>query len=377
MPENKTDLAFALNYTNLHMINITPGAAAPTWAYLGGGIQTINESSNETVDQTAYYDGGGQASSDITGAQTIYAYSGHRKYGDAAQDFIESLKYVYGEARKTDFKHIAPDGAIIEGRVTLANIVTTGGDANSKGTFSVEAQFNGAPTYTPGSFNDMPSSMSVTPVTVGVGETQKIVVTVDPVNASNACVYGVENDDIATVDADGNVRGIAPGETRVTVKSMLKPSLAAQVVVTVTGEAIEALPTIVAAGYAKDKATGDKELGVSDCVDQTFYIKFNKELGDKDYLIVQEVQGKKYGLIIEASKNPTWKKAYWTLTDGRQVDFVDGAKKASNNAAKVDLSSFSGAVNTTVYQLTGAWDGNTYPTDLVEIGQTTITVSNV
>lgn len=377
MTAAKTDLAFALNYTNLHMINTTPGAATPTWAYLGGGIQTINEANNETVDQTAYYDGGGQASSDITGGQTVYSYSGHRKYGDEAQDFIESLKYVYGEARKTDYRHIAPDGAMIEGRVTLANIVTTGGDANSKGTFSCEAQFNGAPTYTPGVYSEMPDSMIISPVTVEVGGTAKIDVTVSPASASNACVYGVQDDTIATVGADGTVRGIAPGETLVTVKSMLKPSLAAQVTITVTGEAVEALPQIAAAGYAKDKATADTDLGVSDAVDQTFYIKFDKELGDSDYLIVQEIQNKKYGLIIEGTKNPTWKKAYWTLIDGRQVDFVDGAKKANNTAAKIDLSSFSGAVPTTVYRLAEPYNGNTYPTDMVEVGKVSITVSNV
>lgn len=376
MAKKKNDLAFAPNFTQLHMINLTPGAAIPKWGYIGGGIQTVGKANSETVANDSYYDGGGQASSDVTGSQMTISFSGHRKYGDAVQDYLASLEYVYGEARKTDYRHIAPDGSITDANVTIANVVNGGGDANAKGTFSFDLQFNGTPTLIPGDKTNMPESIVVTPVTVAVGETAKIEVTVDPVTASNGCMFGVEDDEIAFVGADGTVKGLAPGTTLVTVKSALKPALVAQVVITVDGEATNPLPTVAASGYAKDKATGDSVLNVTDCVDQTFYVKFTKPLGDYDYLVVQEYLGKKYGIIVDATKHPEWTKIYWTLADGRQVDFVDGAKKANNAAAKVDLTSFSGTIPTTIYRLAEPWDGTKYPTDLEVVDTLSIQVSN-
>ena len=235
MPKKKNDIAFALNYTNLHMIDITPGEPSPTWAYMGPGIQNVTPSSNEVTDQTAYYDGGGQASTDITGGQTVLAFSGHRKYGDLAQDYIANLDYAYGEMRKTHYKHIAPDGRIIEANVTIANIVNGGGDANSKGTFSYEVHFDGTPTITDANVYTLPTTITIQPLTVAENGTTKIEVTAEPDGAGTACVFAIEDEDYATVDANGTLRGIKQGTTKLTAKSMLKPSLAIQVDVTVNG----------------------------------------------------------------------------------------------------------------------------------------------
>lgn len=228
------DIAFALNYTNLFMIDITPSAATHTWARVGAGINSFDQASNETVSDDAYYDGEGMSSSDVTGGQIVHTFAGHRKYGDPAQDYIASLENVYGESRKTTYRRIAPDGTVLEGNATIANIVTGGGDPNAKGTFSFELRLNGRPTLTEGNKDEFPTNITASAVAVTVGQTAAISATVTPETANGACVYIVENDEIAAVDAMGNVSGIAAGSTTVLVKSAVLPTETATVEVTVS-----------------------------------------------------------------------------------------------------------------------------------------------
>jgi hypothetical protein len=127
-------------------INITPGQSPGTYARLGAGLNNFEPSTNEEVQQDNYLDGDGFASSTVTGAQLILTFSGHRKYGDPAQDFIFGNMLELGAGRETDFRWTQPDGTIIEGPCTIANIEGPSGDANSKGEISFEIHFNGKPT---------------------------------------------------------------------------------------------------------------------------------------------------------------------------------------------------------------------------------------
>lgn len=118
------------------------------WVRVGAGVSSLDTDNNEEVDQTVYFDGGGYGSSDVTGAQLILSFSGHRKYGDPAQDYVAGLLFKQGEDRKTYFRWTFPDGDKIEGEVTVANITPPSGDANAKQDFKFEIHFNGLPTYT-------------------------------------------------------------------------------------------------------------------------------------------------------------------------------------------------------------------------------------
>lgn len=217
-----SDISFTLNYTNLYLINTTPGGPSKTWERIGAGINSVEWEGNEEVSQDAYYDGEGLASSDVTGGQMVGTFEGHRKYGDPAQDFIASLMLDYS-GRKTDFRWIAPDGQTLEGEVTVANIKPQGGDPNAKSDFGFEVHFNGMPQYTAGDANEFPESVTCSAVTVKVGASIAAGATVSPSGSSPALVYGVEDDSIATVDADGNVTGVKAGKTKLSVKSAVKP----------------------------------------------------------------------------------------------------------------------------------------------------------
>lgn len=138
---------FHLNYENKFFINTTP-SAEPTWAPIAAGIKTVEPDGNEQTASDAYYDGGGITSTEVTGGQVIYSFSGERCVGDAAQDYIAALKHSYGNARKTTFKHESVDGKTLTFPCTIVNIKEGLGDANSKGAFSFEIHAAGAPQST-------------------------------------------------------------------------------------------------------------------------------------------------------------------------------------------------------------------------------------
>lgn len=227
------DIAFSLNYTNVYMIDTTPWKSTPTWAWIAAGIMNVSITPNETTDQTAYYDGGGQASTDVTGGQMVYAFSGHRRYGDPAQDYVVSLDYSYGEERKTNFRHIAPDGRVVQNTVTVANISPGGGDANAKSDFTFEIHNDGVPVIVEGDYAGMPEKITLEPITVQVGATQDIKVTTEPDDASQVFLYAIGDDEVAEVTADGKITGVKEGKTELVVRSALKPSVNIMVDVTV------------------------------------------------------------------------------------------------------------------------------------------------
>lgn len=144
-------MGFLLNAGYLFDFNTTLDAADadPGWLRIAAGILTAEPDNNEELSQEYYYDKMGSAETDVVGAQEIWSFEGHRKYGDAAQDKIyDDLKYKLGPARHVAFRVTFPDGATATGEASLANITGPGGDANSKGEIGFEMHFNEIPTFT-------------------------------------------------------------------------------------------------------------------------------------------------------------------------------------------------------------------------------------
>lgn len=81
----------------------------------------------------------------------------------------------------------------------------------------------------------LPSSISVSPVSVAVGRRAFVNYTVHPDNAMDkSCTFSVANPSIAAVDANGVVTGVSVGSTTVTVTSAADPSVSGTATVTVT-----------------------------------------------------------------------------------------------------------------------------------------------
>lgn len=232
------DIGYAMNYTNLYLVDTTPDASTRSWARLGQGILSVEPDNEDETAEDYYYDGEGVAETDVTGVKLGYKFSGNRRYGNAAQDYICGVAHEAGGARKTNLRHIAPNGRIVDGSITLTDIVDGGGDANNKGAFECAARLCGRPVVTPPTATVMPESIAtVTPVSVAKGGTAAVTPTTMPTEAPNTCVYAVEDTTIATVSDDGTITGVAVGKTNLSIKSMVLPSVRAVVVVTVTAAA--------------------------------------------------------------------------------------------------------------------------------------------
>jgi hypothetical protein len=141
---------FELMNAHSFSVNTVPGTTPGTLAVIGKGITNVEPSNNEELSQDKYLDGGGFGETDVIGAQTVLAFTGHRFYGDPAQDFIMGLMLKLGEDRRTNFEWTEPDGGKFTGACTIANISGPSGAAGSKGEISFEIHFNGEPTYTSG-----------------------------------------------------------------------------------------------------------------------------------------------------------------------------------------------------------------------------------
>ena len=237
-----SDIGFAQNWTNLFFINITPDAAK-TWARIGAGISTTDPNGNEVVDDSNYYDGEGVADSEVTGGQPVISFTGHRKYGDAAQDWIASKRLAYGSARRTDFMQIGPDGTKLEGKCTIANIKDQGGDANSKSDFSFNVRMNGRPSLTPGNKTEYPEQITCEAITISDVTPVTPEVTITPEDASDSLVYAIEDDSIAKVDAMGTITPVKNGSTKLNIKSAVLPTVQCTVEVTVSGVQANSIET--------------------------------------------------------------------------------------------------------------------------------------
>lgn len=138
---------------NSHSFMIKTGtdttAGTDIMSLIAKGITNVEPSNNEELSQDKYLDGDGYGETDVIGAQTVLAFTGHRFYGDPAQDFIFSKTLELGSARRTTFEWTEPDGGKFTGACTIANISGPSGAAGAKGEISFEIHFNGKPAYTP------------------------------------------------------------------------------------------------------------------------------------------------------------------------------------------------------------------------------------
>lgn len=192
---------FALNFQDLHEIDITP-ESTPTWARLGAGISSADPSNNDSIDQSNYLDGDGYGSSDVIGAQKTIAFSGHRAIGDAAQDYIESIQESLGEGRKSTYRLTDAAGNQVQKECTIANVDFGGGEAGAKQDISFEVHLNGKPVRTP------KSAASALTATVAAGSatgTTKFTATPD---AGNTLAFALKPATIGTVYGGAYVTGL-------------------------------------------------------------------------------------------------------------------------------------------------------------------------
>lgn len=234
-------IGFANNYTHLYLIKDHNG----NWLYLGQGISEISPDNEDTTDDTAYYNSRGAQPEDVIGTKISYSVSGHRYYGDPAQDFIASLMTTIGQGRVTDLLHVSPDGSQLEGPITIKDIKPDGGEANEKGTFEFGYTFREMPNYTEPQSKDMPDSVSfdeISDVKAGDIIDLREKIKVMPEGATPNCVFALDDDSLdqslAMIDAAGILHAKSEGTIKVTAKCVSKPSANATAEIVIGSEAV-------------------------------------------------------------------------------------------------------------------------------------------
>lgn len=228
-------LDFAPNYAHTFEINITPESDKITWANALVGITECAPASDETVSEDAYYNDLGDTDSSVDAVKVSIGFTGHRKYGDPAQDFIQSRALLTKNKRKTDYRWTQPDGTVMQGILTMADLIPGSGmgEATAKGDFSWTAKLNTI-NETPATNALMPTGVTCSEVSVTTKTPKAVNAQVQPQGCNQKCHYAVADDTVATVTPDGTVTGLKAGTTKLTVKAAAMPSVSTTVEVTVT-----------------------------------------------------------------------------------------------------------------------------------------------
>lgn len=112
-------------------------------------ISSVSDDSDESVEDSAFYDGDGTPESDVVSVKKSYSFEGMYDEEDPAMKFIAGLELETGEARKIAFKQKRTDGSTLSGRATVTEIKVTGGEASEYATFSCTIGWDAKPTVTP------------------------------------------------------------------------------------------------------------------------------------------------------------------------------------------------------------------------------------
>ena len=126
----------------------TPGQEEPgtEWLELAEGITAINDDTEETTEETAYYSGDGTPEQEVISVAGAYSVEGHYYAEDPAQALIAGKKYKIGNGRKLWHRIVSSDGKKEwVGRATVTGIVAGSGEASGYEAFSCNIRFDQIP----------------------------------------------------------------------------------------------------------------------------------------------------------------------------------------------------------------------------------------
>lgn len=133
-----------------HFIGIfdseAPTAEPEEWLELAKWISNITDDTEESTEETAYYDGDGTPESEVISVAGAYSFEGLYDSTDPAQELIAGLKYKIGDGRKVWHKVVAADNSKQwVAPATVTNIVAGSGEASEHEAFSCNIRYDRIP----------------------------------------------------------------------------------------------------------------------------------------------------------------------------------------------------------------------------------------
>lgn len=107
-------MGFPKNYNRNMAINLKGDAETDNYKLIASGILSRTNSISESKSSYQYMDNRGTADTDVTGQEVSAAFTGHRKIGDAAQDYI--LDDVLYDLDKREVEFLDYDDSIAAGQ---------------------------------------------------------------------------------------------------------------------------------------------------------------------------------------------------------------------------------------------------------------------
>jgi|LSQX01.2.fsa_nt_gb hypothetical protein len=139
------------NALRQHYVAEVPSTGLPDegdYKLLAQWISDISDETDENVESTAFYDGDGTPTSDVTSVAMAWSFEGFYDSANEAQALIQAMKLLTGDGRKIYHKIIESDGTKqYVGVATVTDIVTGGGAAEDYEEFSCTITYDKIPTY--------------------------------------------------------------------------------------------------------------------------------------------------------------------------------------------------------------------------------------
>lgn len=122
-----------------------PKKVPTTWLPLAKWISEITDDTDESSEETGYYDGDGTPTTDIVSIAEKWTVTGMYDAKDAAQALVASKKRSLGEERKVWHRITQTDGKVFQEIATLSEIKAGTGEATAYEEFSCILNFDQIP----------------------------------------------------------------------------------------------------------------------------------------------------------------------------------------------------------------------------------------